>query len=162
MPRGESQSIPQTRSQSRRDRGSSGRGGASSGTAGRGRVDPNDKREKKRRRFASDPADRPPSPPLPLSPTEYAKVTDQKLVTSPVLELIDEALKGAWRINKKNNMALIFDVINPASHYKRGELYDNDADDPFAVYNPSRDKDPDVTEDDGEGTAKPYAVVPHW
>lgn len=184
MPGGRSQSRSNTRSRSRqraggnsettgrgRGRGSGrgrgrgrghGRGCGHGRGRGRGRSSPDEgghtrqKRRKVTRNEPSAPAQPPPSP------TEYAKIIDPKDITGPVPELVHDALRGTWRINKKNDMALIFDIINPVTHFKRGEVYDNDEHDAFADYDPDHENDPDITEDDAEGKAKPYNAIPCW
>ena len=69
-------------------------------------------------------------------------------------------MKGAWTINSDHPMCLIFDVVNPCRKFKRGEVFIESAEEPFADYNPSYEEDPDVTdndEDNDEGTmAMPY------
>lgn len=59
-------------------------------------------------------------------------------------------------------MPFIFDVVNPATHFKRGEVYDDDEVNAFADYDPNYERDPNITEDDADGTAKPYNAIPCW
>ena len=119
-----------------------------------------DKGRAKKKRKLTTPSPSPPPPPLP--PTEYTKVTNPKCVTGPVPEHINDPMKGAWKVNKKNSMALIFDVVNPATHSKWDELYEHEDEEPFASYDSNPEDDLDVTEDDGEGKAKPYKAIPCW
>ena len=60
-------------------------------------------------------------------------------------------------------MALIFDVVNPVRQFKRDKYYDSD-DEPeeaFAIYDPSPESDPNVTEDDERCDLKPYLPIAH-
>jgi hypothetical protein len=69
----------------------------------------------------------------------------------------------AWRINTDHRMALIFDAVNPARQFKRGEILDEkaDADEAFPTYSPSPSTDLNVTEVDehSDGDLKPYAPI---
>lgn len=57
-------------------------------------------------------------------------------------------------------MAFIFDVVRPARQYKRGELYNEEDDLPSAVYDPSPEEDPNVTDSDDEDVPlKPYDAI---
>ena len=70
---------------------------------------------------------------------------------------------SAWEINPKHPMCLLFDAIDPCRKFKRGEIWDEDAEESFADYDPSFEEDPDVTDDDednDEGTmAMPYLAL---
>ena len=77
--------------------------------------------------------------------------TDPELVNRPVSRYIHRSLRTAWRINKTRPMWLIFDYVNPVRQFKRGALYDPDANSPFPEYDPDPENDADVTEDDGDG-----------
>ena len=59
-------------------------------------------------------------------------------------------------------MALVFNIVNPATHFKWDEDYNSDESEPFANYDPDHEGNSNITEDDAEGTAKPYNVIPCW
>lgn len=105
---------------------------------------------------------REPSPdpiPPPIPPTNYEDTTDPKGVTTPVLELIHPTLRDAWRVNGTNKMETIFDSVNPVRQFRRGEIYDETAEDAFAEYEPSPELDPNLTESDEDCNLKPYNPI---
>ena len=128
--------------------------GAGVGTGG-GNTSPDEVRSYKKRRLII-------SPSPPTSPIKDPETVDPKRVTGPVLEYVDDALEKSWKVNQGNSMALVFDVVNPATQFKRNEDYDSDKSEPFANYDPDHERDSDITEDDGDGTAKPYNAIPCW
>ena len=91
----------------------------------------------------------------------YRDTTDPKLVTGPVLNEVTPALKDAWAINKKNKMALIFDLISPVRQFKRDALYDEEKEDPYVDYDPNPEEDENVTETDEDGDLQPYNPIHH-
>ena len=95
------------------------------------------------------------------NPDQYQEITDPKLVFKPVLDIVTPALRNAWAINNNNKMSLIFDVINPVRKFKRGALYDDNKDNPYADYDPNHDEDPNVTETDEDGNTQPYNPIYH-
>ena len=68
---------------------------------------------------------------------------DPAKVVFPVAKLINAALVGAWRVNRGHKMCFIFDAISPARRFKRGMVYDEEADFPEDTC------DGDITETDG-------------
>ena len=56
--------------------------------------------------------------------------TDPASINQPLSALIDENLKKAWAINKKQPMCFIFDSVSPAREFLRGMEYDEGADFP--------------------------------
>ena len=70
-------------------------------------------------------------------------VTDPAKVKQPILHLIDPALVAAWDINTDHEMCFIFDAISPARRFKRGMVFNEDADFPQDTC------DGDITETDG-------------
>ena len=95
------------------------------------------------------------------NPDEYQDTTNPKEVVGPVLAVVAPALENAWAINQKNKMSLIFDIINPVRQFKRGAVYDDNKEDPYAEYNPDPDEDPNVTETDEDGKTQPYNPIHH-
>lgn len=97
--------------------------------------------------------------PDPLPPTSYEDTTDPKRVIAPVLELIHPALRDAWKVNGTHKMETIFDSVNPVRQFRRGEIYDETAEDAFAEYEPSPESDPNLTESDEDCNLKPYNPI---
>lgn len=97
----------------------------------------------------------------PPPPTPYPETTDPQHVTRPVPNLVDPALKAAWKINTAHRMSLIFDSVIPVRQFQRGVPYDDDAkpEDAFAKYDPNPEDDSDVTEDEGDDDLKPYEPI---
>lgn len=73
-------------------------------------------------------------PSSPISDSSYPETTDPTKVTRPVEELVHEMMSRAWKVNNDRPMCFIFDVVNPARQFKRGMLYDEDAE--FPDYGP--------------------------
>jgi len=122
------------------------------------KAKPKTKPKTKPREIAAGPA--PPSiPSIPGMPAgDYGEITDVRYTPVPVPDIIIPALYGAWQVNPKHKMCILFDAVNPCRQFKRGQVYDEDLEDPFAEYNPNADEDPDVTDTD-EGDAQPYAPI---
>ena len=97
----------------------------------------------------------------PPPPTPYPETTDPVRITRPVLNLVDPALKGAWKINTTHRMSLIFDSVIPIRQFQQDVLYNNSArpEDAFAKYNPNPEDDPNVTEDEGDDDLKLYDLI---
>jgi hypothetical protein len=62
-----------------------------------------------------------------ISDGEYSQITDTAAVNGPVKSLVHETMGNAWTINANHAMAFIFDAISPARQFKRGMLYDANA-----------------------------------
>jgi len=90
---------------------------------------------------------RPQAPPPRRLPQDGA-VTDPKLVTGPVLNLVNPAMEHAWEVNNLNQMCFIFDYTSPCRRFKIGSLCDPVLEEPFPEYEPNRWEDPNVTETD--------------
>ena len=93
----------------------------------------------------------------------YNDTTDPKRVFRPVVELVHPSLDGVNFFNTSHPMCFIFDAVNPARQFKRGEVYDSDEDTPFPDYNPDPENDGEVTETDinDEPGLQPYnPIVP--
>ena len=117
---------------------------AQSGPPPTGYVPPASGRSRVRRRR------RTPSPP-------YEETFDPTLVDRPVPDLVHPKLACAWKINKDNQMCLIFDVVNPVRKFKRDSVY-NDADkNPFTEHD-----DPNLSETDADPPWKPAYPVPSY
>ena len=56
--------------------------------------------------------------------------SDQAEIRRPSLKLIHPSLRSAWAINKRLPICFIFDAVSPARRFKRGTLFDEDADFP--------------------------------
>ena len=56
--------------------------------------------------------------------------SDQAEIRRPSLKLIHPSLRSAWAINKHLPICFIFDTVSPARRFKRGTLFDEDADFP--------------------------------
>jgi hypothetical protein len=100
------------------------------------------------------------SPPPEESEDEdnYANTTDPTKVTRPVIDLVDENLSLAWRIDPGNPMCFIFDAVLPGRQFKRGMEWDPNVELPG--YGPP--PWPDLTESDGSDPGlMPYAPILH-
>ena len=71
--------------------------------------------------------------------------TDSTKIKRPILGLISPVLARAWRVNQEQKMCFIFDLRSPARRFKRGMVYNEDAN--F----PQDSCDGDITETDGPG-----------
>jgi hypothetical protein len=91
----------------------------------------------------------------------YKDTTDPEMVTGPVLDLADTALKEAWMVNTDHRMALIFDAVNPAREFKRDRICDKYSNDRFPEYDPTPESDSDVTDRDEEGNLQQYNPIFH-
>ena len=60
-------------------------------------------------------------------------------------------------------MALLFDLVDPSMKFQRGSIYNerDSSSDAFAKYHPNPEEDPDVTDTDESGQAKPYEPIRH-
>ena len=59
-------------------------------------------------------------------------------------------------------MHLIFNIVDPTRHFKRGVVFDADVDKSFPLYNPTPMEDPDWTGTDDPGTTlMPYLPISH-
>ena len=72
-------------------------------------------------------------------------LTDPAKVQHPVISLVDPALAAAWRVNQKHNICFIFDAVSPARRFKRGTVFNEEANFPEDTHNG------DITETDGPG-----------
>ena len=112
--------------------------------------------EAKGQQWSLPPPSIPSTPGMP--PGEYGKLTNVRYTTVPVPDIIIPELYDAWKINPRHKMCIIFDAVNPCRQFKRGEVYDEDLEDPFAEYEPNADDDPNVTDTD-VGDTQPYAPI---
>ena len=70
-------------------------------------------------------------------------VTDPKKVRRPIPHLVSPALAAAWSIHQNHDMCFILDAVSPARRFKRGMVFDDQADFPQDTC------DGDITETDG-------------
>jgi len=111
---------------------------------------PRERKKRKKKRAPSTPPD------SGDSNSEFdGDQTDPLLVTRLNLEIVDEALDGAWEVYPNRQMCVIFDPINPLRQFKRGVFRDDES--PFPDYSPSPELDPDVMETDEEPGLQQYA-----
>ena len=83
-------------------------------------------------------------------------ITDVEQVTGPVMSLVHDRMRKAWKVNPLNPMWLIFDAVNPVRTFKIDMPYDEDAD--FPVY--GEDEVDNLTEVDEEPPGlMPYAPL---
>lgn len=86
-------------------------------------------------------------------PEEYEAITDVDRVTGPVLSLVHNQMRNAWKINPLNPMWLVFDAVNPVRTFKIDMPYDDNAD--FPVF--ALDEAYNLTEVDNE----PPGLMPY-
>jgi hypothetical protein len=98
----------------------------------------------------------PSPPPSQMDAASYIRVRKPRQVYQPVMSVVHPLLQGAWKINRRHKMGLIFDVVNPARQFKRGSDYNDDDDLPYAKHVPNSRDDPNVTESDPNATRQPY------
>ena len=70
-------------------------------------------------------------------------LTDPAKVKRPVTSLISPILATSWRVYQKHDMCFIFDSTSPARRFKRGMIFNEEAEFPEDTH------DGDVTETDG-------------
>ena len=70
-------------------------------------------------------------------------ITDPTKIKRPIISLISPALAAAWRVNQKHPMCFLFNPVSPARRFKRGMVYNEEADFPKDTH------DGDITETDG-------------
>jgi len=76
---------------------------------------PRERKKRKKKRAPSTPPD------SSDSNSEFdGDQTDPLLVTRPNLEIVDEALDGAWEVYPNRQMCVIFDPINPLRQFTLG------------------------------------------
>jgi hypothetical protein len=85
-----------------------------------------------------------------MTAKSYKALTNPKLITVPDPDSIMPSMHTAWKINPDHPMCLIFDAVDPCRKFKRGAVFDESAEEPFADYNPSYDDDLNVTDNDEE------------
>ena len=72
-------------------------------------------------------------------------ITNPTKVKQPFISQVNPALSLAWRVNPKHDMCFIFDSTSPARRFKRGMVFNEDADFPTDTH------DGNITETDGPG-----------
>lgn len=89
---------------------------------------------------------------------DYVTTTNHRIVTHPVESLVHQALRDAWMINSRLPMAYIFDSVCPARRWRRGMLFDEQAD--FPEYDPDYPKELTYTNGPPPGWM-PFNVKPY-
>ena len=61
-------------------------------------------------------------------------ITNVDAVISPVMSVVHDQMKSAWKINRRNEMWLVFDAISPVRVFKGDMAYEDGG--RFPVYTP--------------------------
>ena len=78
-------------------------------------------------------------------------------IEEPVHRLIIPEMRKAWAIPQEFQMCILFDFVKPVRVFKRGTIYDEGAEEPFADYDTSEMDD--MTETDEFGVAQQFNPV---
>lgn len=88
----------------------------------------------------------------------YEDEIDAAAVTKPVSSMVHSRMRSGWRIDNRNPMWLIFDVVSPVRTFKTSMPYDEDAD--FPEFDPEALEE--ITEiDQPSKPLMPYDPIDH-
>ena len=76
---------------------------------------------------------------------DHGGSTDPAKVKWPITRLVGPSLATAWRVNQKHDMCFIFDSTSPAHRFKRGMVFNEEANFPEDT------QDGEITKTDGPG-----------